>query len=99
MTEEQWDTCTEPDAMLPLVLGMERASHRKARLLACACVRLGWHLLRDSRSRAAVPAMEQRADGLGLKKDFRRAKQFAYEASRDDPEDPAARLAFQLLNY
>jgi hypothetical protein len=42
---------------------VDRASTRKVRLLTCACCRLVWEYLVDDRSRDAVLAAEQEADG------------------------------------
>jgi hypothetical protein len=61
MTEQQWLDCTDPTPMLELLRG--KVSERKWRLLACACCRRVWHLLRDPRHRAAVVAAERLADG------------------------------------
>jgi hypothetical protein len=61
MTEEEWLECRDPEPMLNSLRGA--ASDRKWRLLACACCRRVWHLLRDPRHRAAVVAAERLADG------------------------------------
>jgi hypothetical protein len=62
MTEADWLACTDPDWMLVFLRG--RASERKLRLFACACVRRVWHLIADARSRAAVEFSERFAEGL-----------------------------------
>ena len=59
MTEADWLDCANPEAMLAF-LG-ERASPRKKRLFACACVRRLWPLL-DERLRLAVRVAERCAD-------------------------------------
>jgi hypothetical protein len=61
MTETDWFECISPEAML-VYLG-ERASPRKKRLFACACVRRIWPLLTDERLRLAVKTAERFADG------------------------------------
>ncbi len=61
MTETEWLECISPEEML-VFLG-ERATPRKKRLFACACVRRVWPLLNDDRLRMAVKAVEQFADG------------------------------------
>ena len=61
MTETEWLECISPEEML-VFLG-ERASPRKKRLFACACVRRIWPLLTDDRLRRAVKAAERFADG------------------------------------
>jgi hypothetical protein len=62
MTETEWLACTDPQPMLVAV--WERLSDRKFRLFGCACCRRIWHLLTDPRSRRAVEAEEQHAEGL-----------------------------------
>jgi hypothetical protein len=61
MTEEEWTTCA--DAANILNFAASQGSERKLRLLAAACCRRVWHVLKDERSRAAVEAAERFADG------------------------------------
>jgi hypothetical protein len=65
MTEEEWFSGDLQAAELWLLTGHEEVpvSDRKLRLWAAACCRLCWGLLKDKRSRAAVEAAEQFADG------------------------------------
>ncbi len=62
MTEAEWLTCADPQPMLTLLRC--KASDRKLRLYACACCRQVWDLLLDERSRKAIDAADQYADGL-----------------------------------
>lgn len=68
MTEEQWNSCTDPDAMLRFLLG--RASERKLRLFAVACCRRAGQLMTEPSHRKAVDAAELLADGLLTEAEF-----------------------------
>src|SRR5262245_41604754 len=63
MTEDQWNSCTDPTAMLGFLQRSDRASERKLRLFAVACCRRAGKWLGDSRSRNAVNLAERLADG------------------------------------
>src|SRR5208283_3064161 len=65
MTEAEWLECTDLKEMLQFL--SDKASNRKFRLFACACVRRVWHLLADERSRKSVEVAEKFSDGLATK--------------------------------
>src|SRR5262245_38322332 len=62
MTEAEWLTCAEPQQILRFLRG--KATERKLRLLACACVRQIWYLLAEGHGRWAVEVADLHADGL-----------------------------------
>ena len=61
MTEAEWLACADPTPMLEFLRG--KASDRKLRLFACACVRRIWRLLCAGECRNAVEGTELYADG------------------------------------
>jgi hypothetical protein len=75
MSETEWLECISLEQMLAY-LG-ERASSRKRRLFACACVRRIWPLLDDDRLRRAVKAAERFADGRVSAKVVDKARRLA----------------------
>lgn len=76
MDEAEWRICNEPMEMLHAL--REISTMRKLRLFACACCRLVWPLLSDSRSRSVVEVAEQFADGLIDAKALEGAREAAY---------------------
>lgn len=92
MTEQEWLTSEDPQAMLRRlgepgsVSGSDpegrayrrRITDRKLRLFACAAARQVWHLLTDRRSRNAVEVAERFADGLATAEDMKNAHADAY---------------------
>jgi hypothetical protein len=60
MTEAEWLACKDPVAMLDYVRAS--ASPRKLRLLACACCRRVWEVMKNRDSRKAVAVAERFAD-------------------------------------
>jgi hypothetical protein len=64
MTEADWSSSTEPQAMLTFLRDYGKLSERKARLFACACCRTVWDSLPLPVGREAVEVGEKLADGL-----------------------------------
>src|SRR4051795_4509713 len=81
MTEGEWLTCTDLQAMLQFL--HDKVSERKLRLFAVACCRRVWPLLRHRDSQRAVEMSEQYADGRSTTKALllaeRKAKAVAAE--------------------
>lgn len=77
MTEAEWLGSTEPKPMLVCLRG--KASDRKLRLFACACLRHLWNLLLDGRSRQCVQVAERFADGQVTAQALRKAQERAWQ--------------------
>ena len=64
LNEAEWTVSGDPHSMLRARRGHINSHPRKARLFAVACCERINHLLADERSRAAVDAAAQYAEGL-----------------------------------
>jgi hypothetical protein len=94
MTEADWLDCADPGAMLTY-LG-ERASPRKKRLFACACVRRLWPLL-DERLRLAVKVAERCADGRLSEDNLLQAQRLARRRREQCEEEERQRGTWMAL--
>jgi hypothetical protein len=98
MMEQEWLACTDPKPMLAFL--RDKASDRKLRLLACACCRRIWQLLRDEGSRRVVEAAERFLDGKAHKNEWRRAALQAKAVSEElhakavSEETPASKARY-----
>jgi hypothetical protein len=97
MTEAEWLACTEPIQLLQFV--HRRASNRKLRLLACACCRWLWPLLRDKRSRKVVKISEQFADGNATEGELDIAGHAAWQAANKSPPGELSVEALKLRQF
>ena len=82
MTEREWLTCTDPEAMLGYLFNVT-SQEREQTLYACACCRSIWHLLTDPRSRQAVEVAERFAEGQATAEELSAALSLAWQAHRD----------------
>jgi hypothetical protein len=64
MTESEWWACQEPQKMLQFLQESRKASDRKLRLFAVACVRPLLLRIEHDPGMEAVKASERYADGL-----------------------------------
>jgi hypothetical protein len=79
MTEAEWLACDDVASLLKHL--DEKPSARKFRLWACACCRMIFAWLVDSRSRAAVEVAEGYADGLRSEAELKKADRRAERAA------------------
>jgi hypothetical protein len=73
MTEQDWQTSSDPQAMLDFLQKREKASERKLRLFAVACSRRMWDWI-DVLGRTAVDAAENFANGLASPEELRASR-------------------------
>jgi hypothetical protein len=96
MTEDQWPTSQNPEAMLNAL--SDQASPRKLRLYAVGCCRRIWHLLRDDRCKHAVEVAQRFVDGRATAFDLEAAGRTVAGVARvwGDVGSPVARSTFAL---
>jgi hypothetical protein len=85
MTEGEWLTCREPEPMLDFV--KRRASRRKLRLVAVACLRFVWLSLGHEAERYAAEVAERHADGNATDEELIQAYAAVYRLDHPDAED------------
>jgi hypothetical protein len=83
MTEEQWLSSSDPQAMLNHFRGSLCRHGRRLRLYAAESCRAIWHLIPDERSRLAVQVAERYADGLAGEEE-REATEAAAQAAHKE---------------
>jgi hypothetical protein len=90
VTQDEWNTCTDPAPMLEFLRDRGKLSERKARLFAVACCRRIWDLSVDERTRRAIEVTERYADGQATEEELGAARAAAeacsaeVEAAADD---------------
>jgi hypothetical protein len=80
MTESEWLTSSDPDAMLACLRDSGRTSDRKLRLFACACCRRIATHFEDGRSLRLVEVSELFADGAASSAELESAFEDAADA-------------------
>ena len=73
MTDSEWQSASEPHALLEFLQSSGRPSARKLRLFAVACSRRMWDWI-DTPGRTAVDVAESFADGLAGPEELRAAR-------------------------
>ncbi len=80
MTEQEWNTCTEPSAILQIVAKDGNVSARKLRLFAVACCRRIGDWIRIPQSQQAIAVAARFADGTVSPAELAAARAAAYAA-------------------
>ncbi len=104
LTEEQWLSAEEPEALLShleqhRVITRVPGGRRRLALFTCACCRLVWGLIEDEASRRAVEVSERAAEGEASRQElaaagqeaeavWRGAEQHFHRAHRENPTGP-----------
>jgi hypothetical protein len=94
MTADEWDCCTDLEAMLAF---LGRKPRRKLMLFGCACLRRIWHQLTDRRCRRLVEIAERDADGRARPQAVAAAIRQAKARNLKDDADRFALFAFWAL--
>jgi hypothetical protein len=103
MDENRWNVCDDPSPMLAFLRETGRASDRKMRLFAVACLRRVHSFFTDARSQRAVEVLERFADGRAYADEMRSAAVAAGAADQDaavaadDIDDPFTAEAYALV--
>jgi len=79
--QEAWDKCENPDWLIWIATRKDVLDDKALRLFAVWCCRQVQHLMKNSRSIAAVDAAEQFANGLITVKQSASARNAAYAAA------------------
>jgi len=80
LTEAEWESCKDPEAMLDFLRMKREVSDRKLRLFACACAHLVWDNVQvwgtpdEEVSRKTVSTSERFADGVAGNEDLSAAR-------------------------
>src|SRR4051794_28470180 len=93
MTERDWLTSKDPQAMLAFLRDCGHASGRKLRLFAVACCRSVRHPLAEERFRKAVEVAEGYADGQASLEDLEAAVEPLWCSPRPNKRSAAALYA------
>jgi hypothetical protein len=98
VTEAEWNSCTNPQAMLEFLRNCGKASERKLLLFACACCREVFHLLGVRQYRKVVLVAERYADCQATQKALEKARRDAFHAS-PKKSSPAMSAALQATVF